>query len=81
MTNEDAKKLLTSILSEIAPEIDLDVVDKDANLQDELDLDSVDFLNLVEGIYEASGVDVPEADYSKLASVNTTIAYLANRTS
>ena len=76
MTNDEAKQLLASILRVIAPEIDLDLADNDANLRDELDLDSVDFLNFIEAIYEQTGINIPEADYSKLSSVNTCIAYL-----
>ena len=48
-----------------------------ANLRDTLDLDSVDFLNFVVGLHAALGVDIPEADYDKLASLDACVAYLA----
>lgn len=77
MTIDQAQATFTAMIHEIAPEIDLEEVDREANLQDELDLDSVDFLNLIEMIYERTGLDIPESEYDKLSSINSAIAYLA----
>lgn len=66
-----------AILAEIAPEADLATLPDDADLREELDLDSMDVQSLVVGIYEATGIDVPERDYGKLTSVRATIDYLA----
>ena len=49
----------------------------DGELARQLDLDSVDFMNFVVGLHAALGVDVPEAEYNKLASLDACVAYLA----
>jgi acyl carrier protein len=54
-----------------------ETLDPTANLRDTLDLDSVDFMNFVVGLHAALGVDVPEADYGQLASLDACVAYLA----
>jgi acyl carrier protein len=77
MNSDSARALFSSFIHEVAPEVDLDAVDHAANLQDELDIDSVDFLNLVSLIYERTGLDIPESDYHNLSSVDAAIAYLA----
>jgi acyl carrier protein len=51
----------------------------DAALRDELDIDSMDFLNFVIALHEQLGVDIPEVDYSKLSSINDIVAYLASK--
>lgn len=76
MKQADASELLASILGEIAPEVDLATADWNANLQEELGLDSVDFLHLVEAIYERTGIDIPETDYARLSSLNACVAHL-----
>ena len=67
-------------LAGVAPEADLDALPPDANLRDELDLDSMDFLSFVVGLHKALGVDVPEADYGKLATLAGAVAYLEAQT-
>jgi acyl carrier protein len=63
-------------LAGVAPEADLDALPLDANLRDELDLDSMDFLSFVVGLHKALGVEIPEADYGRLATLAGTVAYL-----
>ena len=77
MTKEKAFSVLAEMLHELAPEVDLDETDKDATMSEELDLDSFSFLNLVEMIHARLGLDIPEADYAAMASVNACIDYLA----
>lgn len=77
MTNDQAFAMLAEMFHEIAPELDLDDADKDANLTEELDIDSIGFLNLIEMIHERTGVDVPEAHYAQLSSVNECVNYIA----
>jgi acyl carrier protein len=77
MNADDARALLARLLLHgIAPEIDLNNVDPDALLQDELDLDSMDFLNLVTALHDETGIDVPERDYPQLATVNGFVGYI-----
>ena len=76
MTDDDARALLARALSGIAPEVDLDEVDADAPLQEAMDLDSMDFLNLVAALHEATGLELPERDYPRLSSVRGFVEYL-----
>lgn len=77
MTTADARDVLAGLLRRIAPEVDLDDIDPDGDLQEEVDLDSMDFLNLVTALHEATGLEVPERDYPALSSVNGFVAYVA----
>lgn len=79
MTREEIRAAVLAALGEIAPEADLAAVDPATSFRDQLDLDSMDLLNLVIGIHGRTGVEIPEADYPKLASLEGAIAYLAAR--
>jgi acyl carrier protein len=48
-------------------------------LREQIDLDSIDLLNLMIAIHEATGVDIPEADYPKMASLDGCVVYLRSR--
>lgn len=76
MTEAEIRQLVLDQLGNIAPEADLSSLDADAALRDELDIDSMDFLNFVIGLHERLKVDIPEIDYPKLASINGAVAYL-----
>ena len=76
MTKDEARALLGRLLRGIAPEIDLDAVDPTEPMQEEVDLDSMDFLNLVTALHDETGIDVPERDYPRLATVEGFIGYV-----
>jgi acyl carrier protein len=75
MTPSDVRPQLLSALAQIAP--DVDPADLDADLHDDLGLDSMDLLNLAAAITDRSGIDIPERDYSKLRTIRQLEAYLA----
>lgn len=77
MNKEEAKALILDVLSEIAPESELDKLAGKARLREELDLNSMDFLNLVAALHERAGIDIPEADYGRLATLDGAVAYLS----
>lgn len=77
MTDDDALDLIRTVLAEVAPEADLATVGPDETIQEALDLDSIDFLNVVEGIHQRTGLDIPERDYPELSTVDRTVRYLA----
>jgi acyl carrier protein len=60
--------------------VELEPVPADANLRTELDLDSLDFLSLVEGVCARTGVTIPERDYGQLVSISDWTGYLTART-
>jgi acyl carrier protein len=63
----------------VAPDIVNEEIEDDADLRDELDLDSMDILRWVQGIHKALGVEIPEEDYGKIASFEDAISYVAAR--
>ena len=77
MTNDDARALLARLLHRIAPEVDLADAADGESLQEAFDLDSMDFLNLVTALHDDAGIDIPEADYPKVGTIGTFIAYVA----
>ena len=78
MNADLARETVAAILGQIAPEADLDDVEPSEDLRTELDLDSLDFLGLIEGLKERTGVDVPEGDYPQVRSLDGLIAYLTS---
>lgn len=79
MTRQDIRAALVEALSAIAPEGDYAALRGDRPLRDQLDIDSFDFLNVVIRLHDKLAVDVPEADYQKLATLDSSIDYLASR--
>lgn len=80
MRPEEIRAVALDVLGGIAPEADLDTLPADAPLRAALDLDSMDFLNFVIALHERLGVEIPEADYPKLATLASVVAYLSART-
>ena len=79
MTRDEAGTVIRSILGGIAPEVDLAAVRPDADLRDELDIDSMDFLRFVIQLHERLQVDIPEADYPKVRTLAGCTEYLVAR--
>lgn len=79
MTTDDLRDLVLEVLGEIAPEADASTLDATEDLRDELDLDSMDELTMITELSERLGIDVPEADYPRLRSLDGAVEYLAGR--
>jgi len=79
MTKEALRTLIIAELGNVAPETDAGAIDPDADLRDALDIDSLDFLNFLEALHKKTGVNVPEADYAKLLTLNHALAYMAEK--
>ena len=77
MTPEQAHKMITDILREIAPDSDPDTLPGDADIRDSLELDSLDFLNFVEELSQRSGRRIEEDDYPQLATLASGAKFLA----
>jgi acyl carrier protein len=75
-TYEQMRDVVIAALTEVAPDIDPAAIDPDADLADQLDIDSMDFLNVIVAINERTGIEVPERDYPKLSTLNDAVAYL-----
>jgi len=70
---------IRSVLADIAPEADLGTVDPGAPFREALDIDSMDFLRLMQGLSARLGVDVPEADYPQLSTLAGMVGYFERR--
>ena len=79
MDRDALRQTLIRLLGALAPETPADTIDADGNLREQLDLDSMDFLNFMIVIEKATGVSVPEKDYAKLASLNGCVEYLLRK--
>ena len=79
MTQDELRKTVLDTLEEIAPEADLGALPPHKDLREELDIDSMDFLNFVIALHEKLGVDIPEADYPQLITLDGAVGYLVAR--
>ena len=76
VTETEIGEIVRRALSNVAPEVDFESIDPGKNLRDQIDIDSVDFLNFVIGLHKELGVDIPDADVSKLTTLNGCVTYL-----
>jgi acyl carrier protein len=70
--------VIAAILA-VAPEVDAAELRPDRPLRQQVDLDSMDWLNVIVGLHQRFGVEIPEADYATLSSLDTIGAYLGAR--
>ncbi len=76
MNELDLNLVVRGVLAQIAPEAAGEELDAEVELVEQLDLDSMDFLNFVIGLHEATGIDIPERDYPRLATLAGCVEYL-----
>jgi len=76
MTEDQVKQIVIDIIAEIAPDEDLTDLKSEVRLRDQLELDSMDFLDIVMELRKQHGIEVPEADYPNLASLDSCAEYL-----
>jgi len=79
VSDEQIKTTIFDVLGSITPEADFDALDPNEDLRARLDIDSFDFLNFLIGLNEVLGVEIPEADYGQLVSLNDLVNYLSAR--
>jgi acyl carrier protein len=79
VSDEEIKALVIRELKRIAPEVETDHLDPAIDLREQVDLDSMDILNLAIAIHTVTGVDIPEADYPQMTTLNGSVAYLRSR--
>jgi acyl carrier protein len=76
MTKEDIANAIIDIIKDIVPDEDCSNIEPAVALRDQLELDSMDFLDIVMELRKLYGVEVPEAEYGELASLDSCVAYL-----
>jgi acyl carrier protein len=78
MTRDELQTTILRVLGQIAPEADPEQLRPDVSFRDQLDIDSMDFLNFVIALHKELHVEIPEKDYPKLASLQGCVDYLAS---
>ncbi|MGP1397484.1 MAG: acyl carrier protein [Inquilinaceae bacterium] len=79
MTDAELKSTILAKLADVAPEIDPAAVGNQTDLRNDLDLDSMDFLNFVIGLSEELGLEIPERDYPRLATIDAILTYVRDK--
>jgi len=79
MTPAEIREVIIDILSDIAPDEDLSDIKDDVSFREQLELDSMDFLDIVMELRKRYRIQIPEEDYPHLASMNSTVEYLEPR--
>jgi acyl carrier protein len=79
MKREELAAKLLALVTEIAPDVDPATVIPGIDFRDQFDFDSMDTLNFAIALHREFGVEVPEAEYSRLAGLDKCVAYLADK--
>jgi acyl carrier protein len=81
MSEKDVRAAVLEVLKSIAPELEEAELRPERLLRDQIDLDSMDWLNVIVALHERLQVEIPEADYAKLTTLDAVVAYLCARRS
>ena len=79
MTTEEIKQAIIEQILAVAPDIEKEEIEPNANLQRSLEIDSFDFLKVLTALNEALGVDVPETDYAQVDTLEHMADYFKAR--
>lgn len=79
MTPDQLRQSILDAISDVAPEATFDALDPNKGLREQLDLDSMDFLNVIIALHEKLGIDIPERDYPQLFTLRGAVGYLVAR--
>ena len=79
MTDAELKAAVLSALASVAPEVEDITLDPAQDIRDQLEIDSMDFLNFMMALNGALGIEVPEQDYGDVASLDGCVRYLARK--
>ena len=78
MTPDDLRASILAALKQVAPDADLAALDPARNFRDQIEIDSIDYLNFVLALERRLGIHVPELHYPRLSSLDGCVAYLAS---
>jgi acyl carrier protein len=79
MNDQELRQAVLATLNDIAPEVDVDSLKAGVPLRNQVDLDSMDWLNVLIGLHRKLGVEIPEADYAGLITLSDILRYLRGR--
>lgn len=78
-SQQQLRQIVIEALAEVAPEVDAGSLEADVELVEQLDIDSMDFLAIIVSIHNRTGIEIPERDYPKLATLDAAVSYLESR--
>jgi len=79
MDNKSIQLCVTDAICDVAPELTAEMINLAADIRDEYDIDSMDFLNVIASIKRSTGISIPELDYPKLDTVSHAVSYLEEK--
>jgi acyl carrier protein len=79
MNREELARRVLELVTEIAPDVDAATVIPGIDFRDQFDFDSMDTLNFAIALHRELGIEVPEAEYARLASLDKCVAYLQEK--
>lgn len=79
MNEQQIRAGVMAAIKAVAPEVEEGELAADRLLRDQVDLDSMDWLNVIVGFHERFGIDIPEADYARLTTLNAITAYVSGK--
>jgi len=79
MQLEEIRDAVAATIKSIAPETDMRQLRPDLPLRDQIDLDSMDWLNVIVGLHDKLSLEIPESDYETLSTLDSMVAYAASR--
>ena len=77
MEQAEIRTVLLEVMDSVAPGCLPDQIDDDEDIREQMDLDSMDLLNIVAALHERLGIEVPESDVEQLTTISGAVAYLA----
>jgi acyl carrier protein len=81
MNEQEVRAGVMAAIKAVAPEVEEAELAADRLLRDQVDLDSMDWLNVIVGFHERFGIDIPEADYARLTTLNAITSYVQSMNS
>jgi acyl carrier protein len=79
MRQTDVRAAVAQALQKVAPEADIGAIGLNEDLRETLDIDSFDFLNVLVGLHERLGIEIPETDYAQIRTLGGLLEYVGSR--
>jgi acyl carrier protein len=79
MNHSEIRARVLDVLARIAPDIEPGTIGADTDLREQMEIDSLDFVNFTAALHKSFGVEVPDSDFRELQTLDGCVAYLARR--
>lgn len=79
MNEEEIKEIVFQLLKKIAPDTEPSTLKPNENIRETLNIDSFDSLQFIVALNEKTGIEIPEEDYGKIATLQALTAYIKNK--